>query len=281
MLAEYKARAQGTVDRRRSLRLSAFAAITVDVPPLAEQRRIVDLVAAVDTARFSDRVTDACGAAARALMNEIMASASDWVALASVVSKARAGGTPSRQEPSFFGGSIPWLKSGEVDADWIDRATESLTEPGLANSSAWVMPSRSIVIAMYGQGLTAGSVGFTAVPMAANQAVLGLVPDPNRVEPRFLFHWLRSRKDSMRDRRSGSSQPNLNKETVIQEPVPVVELDRQRVVASVLDALSETSGNSSKVVAAAERARTALVADLLSGEHEIPESYDRFLEGAS
>jgi type I restriction enzyme S subunit len=117
--------------------------------------------------------------------------------------------------------------------------------------------------------------------MAANQAVLGLVPDPNRVEPRFLFHWLRSRKDSMRDRRSGSSQPNLNKETVIQEPVPVVELDRQRVVASVLDALSETSGNSSKVVAAAERARTALVADLLSGEHEIPESYDRFLEGAS
>jgi len=73
--------------------------------------------------------------------------------------------------------------------------------------------------------------------MASNQAVLGLVPDENRVHPRFLFHWLRSRKESMRARRSGSTQPNLNKDLILQEQVPLVGLDRQIEAANALDAL--------------------------------------------
>ena len=270
----------GTTGRQR-LSPHDMAALPITLLSLVEQRRIVDLVATFDRVRASRQVAHAYETAAGAMMGEVTASAMGWTSLASVVSKARAGGTPLRQVSAFFGGPIPWLKSGEVEADQINHVSESLTEQGLASSSAWIMPSGSIVVAMYGQGMTAGSVGYIAVPMAANQAVLGLVPDPGRVDPRFLFHWLRSRKESLRERRSGSSQPNLNKETVLQEPVPIVELDRQRIVAGVLDALSETSRRNTAMAAATERARAAVVTDLLAGDHEIPASYDRLFEGAA
>jgi type I restriction enzyme S subunit len=117
--------------------------------------------------------------------------------------------------------------------------------------------------------------------VCANQAVLGLVPDERLVHGRFLFHWLRGRKKAMRERRTGSSHPNLNKELVLREPVPVLDLQRQREVADILDDLSATAVAADTLDDVLVRLRSALIDALLSGDHEIPASYDRFLDGAA
>lgn len=257
------------------------ARVEITLPPLAEQRRIVDLVGAADDAMRGGSVARHVELAWRALLADVATEASEWTPLSVVVTAARAGATPLRADGDYFGGGVPWLKSGEVDNPHITKTAESLSARGLRESSAWLMPVGTVVVAMYGQGPTAGNVGFLEVPMASNQAVLGLVPDAGRVHPRFLFHWLRGSKESMRSRRSGSTQPNLNKELVLREQVPVLDLGRQRVLSEAFDALLDVAWAARRRDAALASARGALLADLLSGEPEIPASYDRFLDGAA
>jgi hypothetical protein len=264
-----------------SLKPAQLADIAIDLPPLTEQRRIVDLIDAVDMAKRGEGLARQSELSWRAVIGDVTSDAREWTPLSELVVRARAGGTPARRERAFYGGDIPWLKSGEVDSPRIYTTTESLTDRGLAASSAWLMPVGAIVVAMYGQGLTAGSVGFLEAPMASNQAVLGLVPDAERVHPRFLFHWLRSRKDAMRGRRSGSTQPNLNKELVLKEDVPILDPATQRSIANALDALLDVVDVARHQDASLGRLRATLLSDLLSGRHEISDSYDRFLDPAA
>lgn len=283
-MPEFQSRAAGlavgTTERRRLLERD-FLRIPVAFPSLAEQYRIVDLVSTVDRARCGRSVSKACELVAIGMITEVEREAAPWTRLSDVVKVARAGATPSRQEPGYWGGGIPWLKSGEADSDHIGSTTETISERGLTESSAWLMPAGTVVVAMYGQGLTAGSVGYIDAPMCANQAVLGLIPDDDLVHPRFLFHWLRGRKESMRARRSGSSQPNLNKDLVLQEPVPLLPLPRQVELASVLDDLSATSAAALGFDHALANTQRLLLADLLAGRHVIPGSYDRLLDGVA
>ena len=85
----------------------------------------------------------------------------------------------------------------------------------------------------------------------------------------------------MRGRRTGSSQPNLNKELVLQEPIPMLDLTGQREVADLLDDLSGTAVAAATLDDVLVRFRDAVLGDLLSGNHPIPVSYDRFLDGAA
>lgn len=281
MLAAYRSRAQGTVDRRRSLRYGAFAAIPVALPPLSEQRRVVDLGAAFDAAATGARVAERARASSRDLLRAAVNQVTEWKTIGDVITVAKAGGTPSRSDAVLWNGTVPWLKSGEVDQDGIAVTSESISEAGLAASAAWVMPPGTIVVAMYGQGQTAGTAGITAAPMACNQAVLGLVPDPQRVDPRFLFHWMRDRKEALRERRTGSTQPNLNKAIVLREPVPDLPLERQRKLARVLDALSLVAGCADAHSTTLATAKGVVIAELLAGRHALLAGYDRFLDGTS
>lgn len=264
-----------------SLKQRELEAIALDLPPLADQRRVVDLAGAMDD--VSRCAIDQAQAALDlwSAVTSDLEHADRFVDLRSVALKAKAGATPSRNEPSNYVGDVPWLKSGEVDDDNIETTSEAISEKALASSSTWLMPAGTIVVAMYGQGETAGSVGYLAREMACNQAVLGVVPDPEQVDGRFLFHWLRSRKREMRSRRVGTSQPNLNKAIVLDTRVPVVERRRQRELADMLDAALEVARQSSDLEMSVRRLRQGLVEDLVTGRTAIPEAYDDLMEQAS
>lgn len=265
-----------TAASRNRWKEDRFREFPILLPSLAEQRRILDLICVVDEAIQSANIGAQCSSLATSLLDEA-AEGSEHQPLSDLVVRAKAGGTPSRSDPTNYGGSIPWLKSGEVEGGAIVNTSECITEKGLAASSTWLMPPKTIVVAMYGQGLTAGSVGITAVAMTSNQAVLGIEPDDERVDRRFLFHWLRTHKDSMRSRRSGSSQPNLNKDLVLQEQIPLPSLSQQRSLAGALDALLEEELATERWRTALLRLRKGLLDDLLSCKHEISKSYDSLL----
>lgn len=82
--------------------------------------------------------------------------------------KVNSGGTPSRSNPAFFMGNIPWVKTGEVVDDYISNTEEKITEDALNNSSARIYPSGSIIIAMYGQ--TRGQTAKLLIDATTNQA---------------------------------------------------------------------------------------------------------------
>lgn len=204
------------------------------------------------------------------------------VPIVDVVTRATSGGTPSRKRADFFGGDIPWLKSGEVEDDRIETAKEFITKAGLAASSARLVPAGATLVAMYGQGDTKGRAGYVTSPVATNQAVLALTPNGDRVHARYLLHAVRSRNDALRQRAVGAAQPNLSKALVIATEIPLpLELDDQERLANGLDSIRNVIRTVRAELAALRAFRSSLLIALLSQAITIPEAYDAVLEVAA
>ena len=80
------------------------------------------------------------------------------------------GGTPSRSNLTFWDGNIPWVTTSLVDFNIIQSAEEFITQKGLDNSSAKLFPKNTILMAMYGQGITRGKVAILGIDATTNQA---------------------------------------------------------------------------------------------------------------
>jgi type I restriction enzyme S subunit len=145
------------------------------------------------------------------------------------------GGTPKATEASYYGGSIPWIRSGDLPDKEITAHVASLTESGLQNSSAkWVSPG-SILIAMY--GATIGKLGITTYPVTTNQAVAFLEPS-EELEKGYIFENLRSRKQRFIELGQGGAQPNISQEIIKAQPIALPPVAEQRRIVTKLDALT-------------------------------------------
>jgi len=117
------------------------------------------------------------------------------------------GGTPETNKREYYeNGSIPWLRSGEVRSNKIYKSEMFITEAGLKNSSAKIIPVDSILIAMY--GATAGQVGLLKFESAINQAICALLPI-GPVIPEYLFWILTGKEQEFKFQATGGAQQNL------------------------------------------------------------------------
>jgi type I restriction enzyme S subunit len=149
------------------------------------------------------------------------------------------GGTPSRGNSAYWeGGSIPWVKTTEVNYCVIDRTEEHITSEGLAESAAKLLPPGTLLLAMYGQGVTRGKVAILGIDAACNQACAAIRAIDDRIEGRYLYHYLVSRYDAIRQLAHGGQQQNLNLDIVRDLPVvfPPDKAEQNEIVA-ILDAI--------------------------------------------
>ena len=130
-------------------------------------------------------------------------------------SKITSGGTPLRSIFEFYeGGTIPWIKTKEVNFNRIYDADEKITEKGLANSSAKLIPKDSVLIAMYGDGNTAGRCAINRIPLTTNQACCNLIINREIANPDFLFYKISTLYETFKGLKVGGSQQNLNAKTL-------------------------------------------------------------------
>lgn len=226
---------KGMGGRRERVKPTDFLNIVMDIPPLPVQQRIAEVICAIDDQiKALDNEAKTLDGVYRGFLLSLGTSYGE-VKISDVVSAAFAGGTPSRSKSEFYGGDIPWLKSGEVENDAINTASEFITEAGLRGSSAKMVPPGATVVAMYGQGDTKGRAGLVEAPISTNQAVLALVPDERVVLPRFLLHAVRSKTGDLRHRAVGSSQPNLSKGLVVTQTIPMPDslADQERALVAI------------------------------------------------
>jgi restriction endonuclease S subunit len=113
---------------------------------------------------------------------------------------------------------------------------ETLTQLGLENSSAKVYPNGSLVVAMYGQGATRGRTAKLGIEAATNQACAVLTDFSEQIEPDYLWYYLMSEYEDLRDLASGNNQPNLNAAMIANYPVPLPPLDVQRDIIRRVEA---------------------------------------------
>jgi type I restriction enzyme S subunit len=117
------------------------------------------------------------------------------------------GGTPSRKNPNFFNGNIPWVKSGELENNTINDTEEKITEDALKNSSAKIFPKGTILIALY--GATIGKLALLGINAATNQAICGIFEGKN-IASKFLFHFLSFKRIELIKKAIGGAQPNIS-----------------------------------------------------------------------
>lgn len=155
-----------------------------------------------------------------------------WSTLGGISNKVSSGGTPLSGKDSYYGGSIPWLRTQEVDFGVVTATGLTITEEGLKNSSAKWIPENSVIVAMY--GATAAKVAINGIPLTTNQACCNLQIDPAQAHFRFVFHWISSQYERLRSLGEGS-QSNLNAKKVKEFPIPVPMLDDQARIVQILD----------------------------------------------
>ena len=149
------------------------------------------------------------------------------------------GGTPSRRISEFWhNGAIPWVKTTEIDYCVIQEIEEYITQAGLDQSAAKLLPPGTLLLAMYGQGVTRGKVAILGVEATCNQACAAIAPKDCVVDAKYLYHFLSFRYESIRQLAHGGQQQNLNLEIVRNLPIAIPEdKDSQREIVFILDAI--------------------------------------------
>ena len=144
----------------------------------------------------------------------------------------RAGGTPDRKNKTYWeNGNIPWIKTGEVKENLIVESEEYITELGLENSSAVLFDVGTILVAMYGQGVTRGRCAKLGIKATTNQACAGINIYDNKVINDYLFYYLQIKYEELRNLGLGGVQPNLNSKMIKEFEVilPPIELQNDFV----------------------------------------------------
>ncbi|NEQ83003.1 MAG: restriction endonuclease subunit S [Moorea sp. SIO2I5] len=148
--------------------------------------------------------------------------------------KTGSGGTPSRKQlERFYGGGIPWVKSGELREAIIFETEETITETALKETSAKLIPPDALLVAMY--GATVGRVAILGIEASSNQAVCHIVPDQKIADQRYMFYALRRNVPRWLNQRVGGAQPNINQNIIRNTRIPLPALEEQKRIAAILD----------------------------------------------
>ena len=143
----------------------------------------------------------------------------------------QSGATPSRLNKDYYGGDIPWLKTGDLNDGFIYEIPETITQKALEETSVKLNPAGSVLIAMY--GATIGKVGILTFPATTNQACCACV-NYQGIEQMYLFYFLLSHKEEFLLLGGGGAQPNISKEKIVDTFIPIPPLlEQKRIVAAI------------------------------------------------
>ena len=143
----------------------------------------------------------------------------------------QSGATPSRLNKEYYGGDIPWLKTGDLNDGYIHEIPETITQKALEETSVKVNPAGSVLIAMY--GATIGKVGILTCPATTNQACCACV-DYQGTDQMYLFYFLLSHREEFIMLSGGGAQPNISKEKIMETLFPLPPYnEQQRIVAKI------------------------------------------------
>ncbi|GAT63645.1 restriction endonuclease subunit S [Paludibacter jiangxiensis] len=172
-----------------------------------------------------------------------------------------AGATPNRGNSEYYGGNIPWFKSGELVGDYISESEEFVTELALTKSSLRYNKAGDVLIAMY--GATIGKTSILKIPATTNQAVCACTPFSD-IYNVFLLTLLKAYKNRFISMGAGGAQPNISREKIIATVIALPPLAEQHRIVAKVDELMALCDELEKEQTNSNSAHETLVEVLLS-----------------
>ncbi len=148
----------------------------------------------------------------------------------------KTGGTPSKSHPEYFGGNIKWIVSGDVNKEFIYDVEGRITELGLKNSNARILPIDSVLIALNGQGNTRGTVAVLKIEATCNQSIISFTPkNREQLDYMFLFYYFKSVSQKLRNLTGDKERSGLSMRVLKPFPVIIPPIDMQKMIINRLE----------------------------------------------
>lgn len=252
----------------------------VKLPSAEEQARIVDLVAAVDEYIVElEGQTGAVRTARNAVLHELLfAGGDDWTetTLGEVVLVVN-GSTPSTKNAEYWNGDIPWITTTELtycDDGFVSSSTRKISSAAVESGGAKLVRSG---VTLLGTTATIGTVALAMVDTCFNQQISGLVPRSQKILDKFLFVWTRGNRFQLEEMAAGTSFKRISTVNLKKLKFLLPPVNEQKRIVEIVSSMDEVIQSTEQAVVDAKNLRSGLLSDLLSGVHEIPDSYDRLL----
>ncbi len=234
------------------------------LPPVDEQRRLTKLLRAIEeTHEYTLQVLSEAVTTYRSVLWNSYRHITKFSSL-DEHSVITSGGTPNRGEKSYWGGTIPWVKTAEINYKDIINTEEYISETGLANSSAKLLPAGTILMALYGQGPTLGRVARLAIDAATNQACAAIQLF-SEIDSDFVYYWLVRQYEFIRRKARGATQPNLNLSIVRSLEIPSISLQEQRDIVTAVMSIEKIVSCTQERLLKVKRHQRFLIESTLGG----------------
>ena len=260
--------AEASTSAYPSLKPSDIEALDIEMPIHDDQCRIASILTSLDDKIDLLRCENATlEAMAETLFRQWFIENADGkqVMLGDAI-KTTSGGTPSRKYYEYYNnGTVEWVKSKELHGTFISSTEEMISEDAIANSSAKILPEKSVLIAMY--GATVGEFGIISKPMTCNQAVCALIPNENYPFT-YLFVWTAAMKQKFINLATGAAQQNISQNLIKQQHVSG-NVDRIKEYDNRVRCLYDKIENNQMQIQTLVKTRNVLLPKLMSNEISI------------
>lgn len=210
--------------------------IKIPLPPLEVQQKIVEECKKIDNEFENSRMqVEEYRAKIANIFNDLEITRGGVKRFKiNELCKVSSGGTPSRSQSEYWiGGTIPWVKTGELDNKILMSTEEYITEKGLENSSAKWYKKGSIIIAMY--GATIGQTAKLGIDATTNQACAVLFDFQEIANNDYVWYFLRTQTENLKQLGYGSAQPNLNAKIIAEFQIPIPSIAEQQEIITQIE----------------------------------------------
>lgn len=254
---------------------SDFLSIKIPLPPLDEQEKIAEILSTWDEAiNLTINLIENKKQFKKALMQNLLTAKirfpqfkDEWkeTKLKDICVKMRSGGTPKSTNKKFYNGNIPFVKINDMTlgGKYIYDTQVKITEEGLKNSSAWLVPKNSLIYSMYA---SFGFVSINKIEVATSQAMMCIVPNLSKVALEYLYYFLDDFQKDVRSFVETGTQGNLNAEIVKNFKIKLPNLKEQQKIAEVLTACDDEINLLNLKLENLKRQKQGLMQKLLSGK---------------
>ena len=156
----------------------------------------------------------------------------EWKTLGEVCENICSGGTPSTKKKQYYQGTIPWLRTQDIDWREVYDTEIKITEEAIANSSAKLIPTNCVIVAMY--GATAAKACINKIPLTTNQACCNLQVNEKVAHYKYVYYWISNEYERLKAQGEGC-QSNLNARKIKSYKIPLPPLSEQRRIVDILD----------------------------------------------
>ena len=231
---------------RGSLTWEDFCNMRLPVPSIERQREIVaEYETLTRRIRLNEQMVAKLEETAQALYRKMFVEGVDkenlpegwkWGTIEDFCIEMKSGGTPSRSRNDYWDKKdYPWLKSGEIHNNIIVSVEEFISQAGLDNSSAKIIPQGAVLMAMY--GATAAQVAYLNCDTTTNQACCNMICH-SKEDAAYLFFHLLANQEDIKKLANGGAQENLSQELIAQQPIILFDdKDKKAMFVPILDNL--------------------------------------------